>query len=217
MVYAYIIKKNEKDSGLSPVLMLLQNYTSLYGVNDFIVCLPGYLSKTRPNLDNFTYLFTIKKSPTVTQRGYFFSGMNGRSIPKSLGMSIQQYVNRLFGGFSTSIKDPKDHSKIVIFFEYDEKYITASSKNIDSLIKNSKVKAILLGSSNQSFKSYIKSPADKGETDIFLVDTSIFNEEDALAITLKNNISEFNNSIILTKEIDSKSSLRDIVNDIFRI
>lgn len=214
MFYCYIVKKNEKEKGKSPVSKLLDVYTRLYGQSDFIVCLPGFLSKNKSAMDTFINEFTFSKNPEIFQRGYFFIGYNGCSLLKGTSFSKQDYINSKFGNYNTSLKQRKDHSKVVVFFEKNSFLLNEEDKNIDSLIKYGKVNAILIGSSNQSYTTYFKSPADKGETDVLLVDGDII-KDDVEALHLIANFSFLNSQIFILKEIKPQISLRTLTDEIF--
>ena len=229
MIYAYIVKKDYNHKGHSPILKLVQRYTRHYGMNDFLVCLPGYMSTTSANLSMFHDEFPKNISSTVVQNeAFFFEGMNGTRALSS-GVLIKDFINGLYGGYSTSFTTKKDHSKVAVFLDVSSPNLNfiKDSKNIDDLIKKGNVKAIMIGSSNQSINSFIHIPksADKGETDIFLVEESAFKRSvkdydqeynvDNYAMSLV--ADDLENNIILTKELTKSVDLRDIFNKILEI
>lgn len=230
MIYSYMIKKDYGHKGEAPALILLREYTKLYGKNDLLVCLPGYLSTTSKTINQFYKAFPKNASATAPQNfAYFFKGMNGTRVLKS-GVSIQDAINNLYGGFSSKITSRPDHSKIVVFLENSNKSNKIhNGVNIDSKIISGNVKAILIGSSNQSFSSYLhlKKSANKGEADVFLVDESVFSQaknrqggigsdnynKEAIELINENLV----NSVTLFKEISGKTSLREMFNNILAV
>lgn len=230
MNYLFVVKKSKGTKGDAPILKLLHAYCKKYGDDDFVVCLPGYLSRTQTAIDNFSNKFPSKSK---SRHGYFFKGMNGGSALKvgkvKSTITIQEYINDLYGKHDSSIPSPQDHSEVAIFFSKEEynKYVlnSPSKNNIDNLINHGKVKAILLGSSNQSHNSYILSPAPKGEADIFIVHSEVFGDCESSS---ENNIvsfySDFSHSlgesdpslISLSKEITATISLEEMVMELFK-
>ena len=213
MIYSVFVKKQYKATGISPVLTLINRFSLCYGKSVFVVCLPGYLSKTSSTLDSFADNFPRKKTEsTLVNEGYFFSGINGGDLIKG-SITCQNYINTLYGSYTTSFIQPKDHSKIAIFFKKDETLII--DKNIDKLIRKGEVFAILIGSSNQSHNTYIKSPSDKGEADILLIDGDFFNNNDEDVNSIIKNVFTDPNLYIFTKEVQPTGSLKQMKNDIF--
>lgn len=218
MIYTYVVKKNQGDTGITPVLDLINRYTASYGENDFVVSLPGYMGLNSSTLTLFHQRFPKNTTGGSAQNeGFFFKGMNGQGIISGT-LTRQDFLNNLYGSYKSSIIPKIDHSKVAIFFDIDRSELIIN-KNIDCFIKEAKVKAILLGSSNQSKKTYIDSPADKGEADVFLVDSTVFSVNglndkhvDEVATSLISN-SEIE-SIVVTKEVYSRTNLRKIANEI---
>lgn len=223
MIYSILVKKVYKSVGISPLLLLLNSFCLSHDIEEFIVCLPGYLGKNKITLSDFYNNFPKKTSKSTTPNiGYFFSGMNGSNLIKLTRVTCQNYINSLYGSYSTTFTEPKDHSKVAVFFWKEDNLIV--KKNIDNLIKNGKVFAILIGSSNQSHQTYIKSPADKGECDILLIDGDIYidsespeNEIDNRIISIIENLDVNNDYFGVNKEIYPNQSLENIKDRIFNL
>jgi len=214
-MYIYVVKKNEGHIGVSPVLNLVQNYVTKFGKNDFFVSIPGYLSVSKKSMDIFCDEFPRKViGNQIKNQGYFFQGMNGTNMLKGSSLTIQNYINRIYGNFSSITTPQTDHSKTIIFFESLNLNIY---ETIEDFIENANVKAILIGSSNQSYYTYIHSPSSKGETDILLVDESVESFlgtkiSDNSAVELINLNDE--NFIVVSKSLKVTKPLRDVANEI---
>ena len=218
MIYAYVVKKNQGDTGISPILDLINRYAASYGKNDFVVSIPGYMGLNVSTLTLFHQNFPKNTTGGSKQNeGFFFKGMNGLGIVSGT-ITRQDFLNSLYGSYRSSIVPRTDHSKVAIFFDIEKRELI-KDKNIDGFIKEAKVKAILLGSSNQSKSTYIDSPAAKGEADVFMIDSTVFStngvkdkDNDEAATSLISNSK--NESIVVTKEIQSHTNLREVANKI---
>jgi hypothetical protein len=177
MLYIYMVKKNQGDKGLSGLLQLIHAYSGCYGQDDFVLCFPGFLSKTKNTIESFAKDFPVNGRALGNQKGYFLPGVNGhKPVPKMAGVSLVDYANSFYGGYSCTLPFKKDHAKIAFFldgkdFPLGTKLDVALAKsNLDNL----RVKAVALGSSNQSYSTYYRKTAYMGEADVFLVDESVF-------------------------------------------
>lgn len=181
MIYVYVIKKNPGTPRISPVLRVLREFYILYG-DHFFVSLPGFFGKDEITIKAFIDEFPYNLSTVnIEKKGYFFHGMNGREmlflIPSS--KTKQDYSNSFYGNYTRTLPSinpyRKDHSKGVILYEYVKIKDFIRGKNIDQLLKGGCdfVKAILIGSSNQSRTTYVDA-GTKGEADVFLIDSSVF-------------------------------------------
>jgi len=177
MLYIYTVKKNQGDKGPSGLLRLVHAYSGCYGQNDFVLCFPGFLSKTKNTIESFAKDFPVNGRILGHQKGYFLPGVNGhKPVPSLAGVSLVDYANSFYGGYSCTLPFKKDHAKIAFFL--DGKDFTLDT-NLDAVLAKSNlnnlwVKAVALGSSNQSYSTYFSKSAFMGEADVFLVDESVF-------------------------------------------
>ncbi len=175
MYYAFFLKKFKGDKSLFPTTKLVKEYIKSIGKDDYVLCVPGYMSTTQKTIND-----VIRKMefPIFT---YFFKGMNGQRILKNSKRSIQDNHNDIikqrvphssssdyanFLMLISKICQDDDHSKIIAFLEHDK---TVQPVNY---ITQCHVKAMLIGSSNQSHNTYFgtNNKADKGEADVFIID-----------------------------------------------
>lgn len=204
MVYTIFIKKNEQDINNELVKLIKSYYQS--NQNSFILGWPGYIGTTPSSLDAFYNIFkTVNNNP----QGFFFQPLNQKNINNNI--TNIDYINRKFGNYNLTQKQRKDHSKIITFLNFNESY---SKFNFQELIKhtNYKVDCLFIGSSNQSYNTYCKTPALKGEMDVCIIklssDEELKNFINTIEIKLEN--------IIVSKEMDNitKVNLTKIVSKI---
>ena len=83
-----------------------------------------------------------------------------------------------------------------MFFEFNKRvYKDINSKNLKSFLNGINVNALLIGSSNQSDKTYFAQTSDKGEADIFMFSDKWFdNYGEGRSITVESVISNISNS-----------------------
>lgn len=165
MIFSLFLRKNQKDSQPFPTTVAVQKFIKSYmGPNDWVLALPGYMSETEKNIDDFVdQIFCSGLNQPITN-AYFAEGVNGtHNVKKSTQFpapQIQAWHNSKFiKACPWSIPNQRDHAKMLIF--------TDGGPMDDG---TAKVKAILLGSSNQSYQTYFYKSADKGEADIFLIE-----------------------------------------------
>ncbi len=165
MIFSLFLRKNQKDSQPFPTTVAVQKFIKSYmGSNDWVLALPGYMSETEKNIDDFVdQIFCSGLNQPITN-AYFAEGVNGtHNVKKSTQFpapQIQAWHNSKFiKACPWSIPNQRDHAKMMIF--------TDGGPMDDG---TAKVKAILLGSSNQSYQTYFYKSADKGEADIFLIE-----------------------------------------------
>lgn len=109
------------------------------------------------------------------------------------GKTVQDYHNAHFNKFGNINNALKDHSKMLFFLDphsvngelFKQNKEDMELEDAQLLLKSCNVKAVLIGSSNQSYNTYFKDPADKGEADVFMIKNSaLVKEEDRIAISL---------------------------------
>ncbi|MBO5091185.1 MAG: hypothetical protein J6C61_01740 [Clostridia bacterium] len=202
MLYVFVIKKNKGDIAPFALSDILNKYATIFN-NDIVISFPGYMSKKRKTITDF------RKNLKLTNNVYFTEGMNGNSnLLDVVGVKIQDEYNNQYGSKMAKIISKKDHSKILFFLD-------PKSKGEDSVI----VKAILIGSSNQSYESYFNTPAKKGEADVFIVDGATIEKDDKRVeerlVSIYNELDEtIRKNVILTKEISKGNP--EYLNDLFK-
>lgn len=165
------MKKNQGDTAPFKIATTIKNFLKKHQ-DIFILGWPGYIGKSTSAINNF-YNEIVPTGQIVN--GYFFQALNGTrmvSHPTTRRMiSLQEYINELFGNVNCSLKKRKDHSKILAFI----KLIDYKGDDISNYLLNDnyEVYAVMIGSSNQSENTYVKSPTPKGEADIFMIDTEV--------------------------------------------
>ena len=125
-----------------------------------MLVLPGYQSTTKSNIDD---LCVELRKITIGNKIYLAKGMNGQHIEPSTGLSVHDCHVPPVEPYMAGTAD--DHSKCIIFADG-----LAFSKG------KLKTKAMLVGSSNLSYNTYIKSPAPKGELDVLLIGEAAISE-----------------------------------------
>lgn len=177
MIYTFFMKKFQKDKAPFPTTLLVKKYLKLYGQNDIVISFPGYMGTTSKSIGKFLSKMCF---PTNT---YFTVGMNGKNQMK-LKSNVQDYHNSFFNKIKNINKPLKDHSKMLFFLDsssvnrglFNQNKEDVELEEAQSLLKGCKVKAVLIGSSNQSYNTYFKNPADKGEADVFMINADFFKE-----------------------------------------
>ena len=220
-VMYYIIFMKKKKGGQAPYAIeeVLNFYKNKFYHDDFIISLPGYMSRTPFSISNFKDRFPFDKNY------YYTEGMNGKQfVNRSCGSdTIQEAYNYNHSGFTPFFpfrSEGADHSKMLFFLEN----CCGNNICVSCLDKHPRVKALLIGSSNQSERTYFLGPADKGEADLFIIDSSMVDEDveaelkawyEQLSITNKyddQNQSPASN-IIITKQLFGANP--NLLNEIF--
>lgn len=177
MIYTFFMKKFQKDKAPFPTTLVVKEYLNLYGQNDIVISFPGYMGTTSKSIGKFLSKMCF---PTNT---YFTVGMNGKNQMK-FKSNVQNYHNSFFNKIKNINKPLKDHSKMLFFLDpssvnrglFNQNKEDVELEKAQSLLKGCKVKAVLVGSSNQSWNTYFKDPADKGEADVFMINADFLKE-----------------------------------------
>ena len=210
MFYIFYAIKFKNHKGKSPLCALLQKFNKRFVNDDIIVCLPGFMSRTKKTIHDYCSNLNLQS----TQRVSFLEGMNGKHRVRNQITSIQDEHNAHFNGVMNCLSNDTDHSKMIFYLmsRYDgdglNDYINLCIATNDT-IQGIEVKAVLIGSSNQSYKTYFGPIADYGESDIFIINSSFYddsfeNELVQLYDELPNDIKE---NIVLAKEIRGCTNL----------
>lgn len=165
MLYTFFLKKNKGDKKPFSIAELINLYSKTFS-QDVVISFPGFMSKSISKIADF------KKLLPLTDSVYFTVGMNGNTKLNGTNYTIQEEYNKQYSSKMNFPNFKTDHSKILFFI--DEKHCDFDNQDIQ-------VKAVLIGSTNQSYESYFKSPAKKGEADIFIVDGESIDNDDTKA------------------------------------
>jgi hypothetical protein len=179
-MYLYFVKKFKGDQGPSLVFNLISDYLRDFGKDDVIFMNPGYFSQNVKNINKF-----CKNFNGILNNNLIIStvGMNGKSLatPKHKKNNRTVIFEHLKNNFVHGVFPLlTDHSKIVFFLDgheligkFDEGSLPIKMPNFPMVIK---VKAMLIGSSNLSYNTYFSNQADKGETDVLILNDIDFPE-----------------------------------------
>lgn len=142
-----------------------------------VIAAPGYMS-TRPNtIDKYlSNLGNILNYGNKTEIG-ILNGMNGHH-DNGNGMPIlENHKGSLskhgFEEIKLNVNKEFDHRKMMCFIVRNSIPKEITLDNLEDFLDNVYVGGILIGSSNQSYSTYFKDNASKGESDIFMFDTSM--------------------------------------------
>ena len=217
MIYSIFIKKMQKDMAPFQISSLIKDYLE-HNKNVFILGWPGYISNSAIGIE----LFKKEIIPShIKINGFFFKPLKIIKFSDPLDntgltqISNIDYMNRIFGGFKCSKISLDDHSKILAFIKFENELKEQDDISIYLNKGNYKVKALLIGSSNQSKHTYCDSPTSKGEADVFMIELNDFKEEDCFVGFAKENYNGKN--IIISKQVDkfnTEQTLTDIVEDL---
>lgn len=212
MIYTIFFKKYQGDLTPFDSVKYLKRIISKCK-NPFIVGWPGYISKTASTLDDFYY--NLNPFANKQLHGFFFKPMLINML--KCGKTNEEYINDLFGNHYISQPRLDDHSKILVVLDLDDN----SNRDIDLMNDIHDVKAILIGSSNQSFNTYFYSPTPKGEADVLLFNIEKKdNEDDTQALInyfgdnlINKNSDSMGQNPLIAKEVFGRTS--EYLNQIF--
>lgn len=185
MIYSMFMRKVKGDNTPFPTTLAVNQYMkSFLGANDVVICFPGYMTvgsaKNPPSAAISGFLGQMS-FPKYT---YFTVGMIGnRPLTKGIPTpTIQDEHNKHFNlQISGQMPSGIDHAKMMFFLKNTQPLPTTTINNQQvanisvATLLSMPVKAVLIGSSNQSLTTYFggsANVADKGEADILLFDAS---------------------------------------------
>lgn len=182
-MYSIYIPKYPNEKTPFKITEILNYYTSSITYDGLILSSPGYMSRTWKTIDEF--IDSFKKNLNVSKKHWdfgLFNGMNGQS-QISANLSIRTYHEQKlskegFNVINITSTFKEDHRKMLFFLQKtapDSCYntpFTLNKSNYNNFLRNFRVRAVMIGSTNQSRQSYYggkKGKADKGEADLFLL------------------------------------------------
>ena len=195
MYIIYGQKRKGQDNDPFPLNSQISILADLFDNKCWIFSMPGHMSRGN---NASTYLEKLNeligKSSTNEQyigfgNGYHSYEARGKYISEINRLSSENPSGFLLRNYSVSI--PKNirhnHSKVLIYYSW--KNNNSNLKNsfedgklgipeipLDVFIDSIDVKAVIIGSSNQSFNTYFSEHADKGEADILLLPSGTSHE-----------------------------------------
>lgn len=179
MLYiAYLPKVKGENVEDRKVNNVLGWYMSKTNYEYSVIAAPGYLSTTDSSIDTFVKELSeiLANGSNKTKIG-FLNGMNGHHTTSSGKIIIEEHHKKMsvnnFEQIILNIKKEFDHRKMLCFFKFQKgtpEKITI--EKLDDFLNCIYVGAILIGSSNQSKKTYFEENASKGEADTFMFDAT---------------------------------------------
>ena len=164
-----------------PLNAQIRFLSDLFQNRCWMFAVPGHMSrgeKVKDYINEFNGLVTeFSNNEQYIAFGNGYGAKTGRNeyseeINSNAGLGLKNYDVCLPSA------NRSNHAKMLFYFEWEnpsleEKYkakdICLSDKTYKELLDNVIVRAVIAGSSNQSFHTYFKASADKGEADILLV------------------------------------------------
>lgn len=179
MLYiAYLPKVKGEHIEERKVNNVLDWYMSKTNYEYSVIAAPGYLSTTENTIDTFVKELSkiLANGSNKTKIG-FLNGMNGHHTTSSGNRIIEEHHKKMsaynFEQIILTIKKEFDHRKMLCFFKFKKGIQEKTTiEKLDNFLNCIYVGAILIGSSNQSKKTYFEENASKGEADIFMFDAS---------------------------------------------
>ena len=168
MLYTVYIPKKQGESNEFCITSVIKEYLKLNQCCDGVICAPGYSSKTQNNHIEFwekTFPEEIIKDRNF--KAWVLEGMNGVATNKSF-MDAVRLINHI-DFINPGKNSGNDHRKMMAFFRSSHMIPENNGLDKQSFLESIEIDSVLIGSSNQSYNTYLKKPAAKGETDIMLI------------------------------------------------
>ena len=187
MYIIYGQKGKDDQSGSFPLNSQIRFLADLFHNKCRIFSMPGHLS-TGENVKRYIEGFNrlISKS-SATQYIGFGNGYNAKNNRNAYINEINNQAannpnNFYLENYLVTVpqKSRNNHSKALIYFtwkdtswelkkKYEKREIALSPESIGDFLAAVDVKAVIVGSSNQSYKTYFSPTTDKGEADVLLI------------------------------------------------
>ncbi len=179
MLYiAYLPKVKGENVEDRKVNNVLDWYMSKTNYEYSVIAAPGYLSTTDSSIDTFLKdLSEILANGSKKTKIGFLNGMNGHYTTSSGGTIIEKHNQKMcsynFEQIILTTQKAFDHRKMLCFFKCEkETQEKITIEKLEDFLNCIHVGAVLIGSSNQSKKTYFEENASKGEADTFMFDAS---------------------------------------------
>ena len=247
MYLIYGQKNKGERSKQFPLNAQIKFLSDLFDNKCWIFSMPGYLSKGE-NVENYLTKFNelIKCSGNTQYIGFgngYHSIQSRRDYIEKIDELCTKQSKFYLKNYKVNLPDNNrhNHSKALFYFSWKDNNNmfkkelesceqSLSSSNLCEFLKSIYVRAIIVGSSNQSFRTYFSEIADKGETDFLVIKSeNMFNKHinvpedivkdigDGREIKVEKHSAFFENSLIAkTLFIPKKyKSEQEYLNDIF--
>ena len=170
MLYAIYIPKKKGETEEFNVTKVIKEYLKLNSCCDGVICSPGYSNRTASNHIEF-WKRTFPKDIVGARnfKSWIIDGMNsvtGTTEFKEAAKKIN-HISFINEGWHTK----KDHRKMIAFFSPETDDSDDTKRYGHKFFELNSIDAILIGSSNQSYNTYLRTPANKGESDLMLIAT----------------------------------------------
>ena len=166
-----------------PLNTQIKFLSDIFANECWILSLPGHMSrgdKVATYINDFNELINRSVKEQYIGFGNGYSSVNSRdAYIGEIQSNNAKYLLRNYRiDLSNLQKRKNDHSKMLFYFQWGkdsllrsamENGCELSSDNIEAFFREISVIAIIIGSSNQSWQTYFKKPADKGEADVLLL------------------------------------------------
>lgn len=177
-MYTLYLPKYKGDKTDFLVARVISKYMAATDYKYDLFSSPGYLSTKESKIDDYWKQFkkTVSCSPERKIVIGLTCGMNGNFSFSKSGISSTTYFKNIeslkkngFSTFEVRSREAPNHAKMLFFIETDWNITKPiNNNNRDRFLENLTVKALLIGSSNQSFSTFFHEPASKGEADILM-------------------------------------------------
>lgn len=225
-MYTLYIPKYEGDSIAFAITSVIRSFVSILPDECNLLMAPGFMSTGARTIKHF--IDELEKD--TASRGQvvhigLFHGMNGHYHVSSVSpaVTIKDYHYKQISAskhlkvITIGCKDRRDHRKMVFFCHFPgEVPSRIDRRNYEDYLRHITIDGILMGSSNQSDKTYYgggSGIADKGEADILMFDNEAFS-----SLIQSGNLPSADADIVLSKSIypkehDTQKFFKNILRD----
>lgn len=224
-MYTLYIPKYEGDSIAFAITSVIRSFVNILPDECNMLMAPGFMSTGASTIKHF--IDELEKDTTGGRKVIYiglFHGMNGYYNVSSVSpaVPIRDYHLNYIGAskhlreITISCKKRRDHRKMIFFCHYPGEVPSKIDKdNFEEYLRLITIDGILMGSSNQSDKTYYGGAsgiADKGEADILMFESDAF-----AALIQGGNLPASDADIVLSKSIYPKEhDTQEFFKNIFR-
>lgn len=183
-MYTVYIPKYQGDKTNYNIIKVLNRYMAATDYNSTILCAPGYMNTSQKTTEEF--YDEIEQTFRRTNQGEkernvaigIFNGMNGNNFISGSCKSLRELHEKEIAQHNFKLvplccKKAKEHQKMMFFMENIRTFKdNITCETYECFLKTVIVRAVMIGSSNQSLTTYYGGPAkknaDKGEADVFM-------------------------------------------------
>ena len=212
-MYTVYIPKYQGDKTNYNIIKVLNRYMAATDYNSTILCAPGYMNTSQKTTEEF--YDEIERIFRKTKQGEkernvaigIFNGMNGTNFISGSCESLRELHEEEIAQHNSKLvplccKKTKEHQKIMFFMENIRPFEgSITCKTYECFLETVIVRAVMIGSSNQSLTTYYggsaKKIADKGETDVFM----FINADKKARDSILENANEEHQNIVVSESI----------------